>query len=65
MKPSWKDAPPWANWLAQDEDGEWTWFEEKPVIKRAMDHWNSDSGKYVMAIISENNWRKTLERRPE
>ena len=30
MKPDWKDAPEWANYLAQDKNGEWTWFSHKP-----------------------------------
>ena len=29
-KPDWKGAPEWANWLAQDEDGPWFWFQLKP-----------------------------------
>lgn len=30
MKPNWKDAPDWAQWLSQDADGEWFWSEEEP-----------------------------------
>ena len=30
QKPDWKNAPEWANWLAQDEDGPWYWFQSKP-----------------------------------
>jgi len=37
MIPSWKDAPEWANWLAQDEDGSWWWFEVKP--RCGLSHW--------------------------
>jgi hypothetical protein len=29
-KPHWDDAPGWANWLCQDEDGDWNWFEFNP-----------------------------------
>lgn len=25
-KPDWKDAPEWANWLAQDGEGQWIWL---------------------------------------
>jgi hypothetical protein len=32
MKPDWKDAPEWAQWLAQDYDGEWVWHEERPKL---------------------------------
>ena len=30
MKPSWSDAPEWANWLAKDRGGEWYWYENEP-----------------------------------
>ena len=30
MKPDWKDAPEWANWLAMDENGAWCWYELEP-----------------------------------
>ena len=29
MKPSWDDAPEWAEWLAMDHAG-WAWFEFRP-----------------------------------
>lgn len=29
-KPDWKDAPEWAEWLAQDADGAWWWFQNEP-----------------------------------
>ncbi|XQA74642.1 hypothetical protein ACM9XA_03635 [Xanthomonas sacchari] len=29
-KPSWDDAPDWAQWLAMDADGQWYWYESKP-----------------------------------
>ena len=32
MKPSWKSAPEWANYLAQDRDSEWCWYEARPKI---------------------------------
>ena len=30
MKPEWKDAPEWANWLAMDQDGSWQWWDKQP-----------------------------------
>lgn len=30
MKPSWKDAPDWANWLTKDGSGEYWWWDEPP-----------------------------------
>jgi hypothetical protein len=29
-KPDWKDAPDWANHLAQDGNGGWWWYKNKP-----------------------------------
>jgi hypothetical protein len=34
-KPSWSDAPKWANYLAMDGDGRWYWYEREP-------HWDDD-----------------------
>lgn len=33
MKPDWKDAPEWANWLALDpSSGNWRWHEHEPYM---------------------------------
>jgi len=32
MKPDWKNAPEWAEWLAQDLNGWWYWYEYKPSV---------------------------------
>ena len=29
-KPEWKDAPDWANYLAQEGDLCWWWYADKP-----------------------------------
>lgn len=31
MKPKWKDAPEWAEYLCMDGDGMWSWFEAEPI----------------------------------
>ena len=31
-KPSWDDAPEWANWLAMDSDGVFIFHENRPVF---------------------------------
>lgn len=38
-KPDWLDAPEWARYLAQDGDGEWWWFEFKPVPNHDISSW--------------------------
>jgi hypothetical protein len=73
-KPSWKSAPEWANWLAQDADGEWCWFKHKPVQDPEMQIWNNDVSLAVKGEMQwqksgesapNENWRKTLEKRPK
>ena len=66
-RPSWYNAPPWANYLAKDWDGEWTWYEFKPSLN---EHYGADTwdwvrteGKYQLA------WhpieiQDSLEKRP-
>lgn len=65
MKPNWKDAPEWANWLAMDDDGEWWWFELEPHIKNGR-WWAALSGKDERCALNNNaKWKDSLEKRPE
>ena len=65
-KPSWNDAPEWANWLAQDEDGEWVWFDKKPEAGAL--NWVAELGqehyKHAKDGTYNPSWRATLEKRP-
>lgn len=60
-KPDWKDAPEWANYLAQDENGGWYWFENEPSFGPA-GSWNCRHGDCEDAK-SSNDWQSTLEQR--
>lgn len=62
MKPSWDDAPEWANYLAMDDDGEWYWFEMEPAYDGAM--WNQRGGQASLAISNEESGLDSLEQRP-
>lgn len=66
-KPDWKDAPDWANWLAQDADGEWFWWKAKPKISGGQ-FWMPSRypATYARALRSDPNqgWKDTLESRP-
>jgi hypothetical protein len=62
MKPNWKDAPPWANYLAMDEDGCWYWYNNKPSRKH--NSWKEEDGHLEIAEWSVN-WKESLEQRPE
>lgn len=67
-KPSWSDAPSWAEFLAQSPTGSWEWYSGKPIAGASF--W-----MHVDAEIygeTENHggkvlgdWRCTLEARPE
>jgi hypothetical protein len=60
MKPDWKDAPKWANYLTMDESGEWCWFENEPIEGLAF--WHDDGGNF--SRVDMGDWQKTLEQRP-
>jgi hypothetical protein len=67
MKPDWKDAPEWANWLFWDHYPEcWIWSNERP--KWSFIHWRwSPIGPYQFVhgkIPYGGNGYKSLERRP-
>lgn len=65
MKPDWSTAPDWANYLAKDSNGQWYWFEKKPLL--SMMFWivnPSNDGK--SEIVSEDSWwRNSLEEKPK
>ena len=75
-KSSWDEAPDWANWLAQDEDGEWYWYKAKPdSLKRksSLGVWapmpftpGGRVGRCLFAGEDGRNpdWESTLEERP-
>lgn len=70
-RPHWQDAPTWAQWLAQDEDGEWNWFEFEPVAvqQRAPEpnFWCSEGGgnyQWARTTPIYEEWNLTLESRP-
>lgn len=60
MKPDWKDAPEWAQWLAMDSSGLWYWHESEPEWH--FETWISDDA----TVEAGENVRPadSLERRP-
>lgn len=66
MKPDWKDAPEWAEWVAQDADGTWWFYGYKPRPWLGMCWMTSHPMGRQHPHKSEpnKNWRKTLENRP-
>lgn len=67
-KPNWNESPSWANYLAQDRDGEWCWWNAKPVM--SLDLWTHDNESLITEFSrasygpSNQNWFMTLESRP-
>ena len=65
-KPSWKDAPEWANCIVQDKIGNWFFCSDTPNHNGR--EWD---GEYVRKSLIANggvvlgDWRDTLEKRPE
>lgn len=62
-KPSWDDAPEWAQWLAQSPTGEWRWCARKPE-QTAVGWYHTGRTDSAMKSGINNYWRETLERRP-
>ena len=62
MKPSWDEAPEWANWLAMDRSGDWFWYAVEPDCDNIHGWWNTKLKNEFAAL--NTNWRETLERRP-
>ena len=58
-KPSWEYAPEWAEWMAQDGDGEWYWYGVKPVEKGGFFH--SEECDYAGRGEVLGDWRCTSE----
>lgn len=66
LKPDWKDSPEWAQWLAQDSNGKWFWYEREPLVH--FQTWDADlkaeSSRVAEAKSDLVPWRETLECRP-
>ena len=61
IKPSWDDAPEWATYRAYNASGP-VWFAAEPSVAPYTYHWQSSFASEPAYL---NNWRDTLERRPE
>ena len=66
----WSAMPRWAEWVAMDKDGEWTFFSAKPSMDIGC--WWSDGDVTYLAEIPpsyapkwDGDWRDSLVRRPE
>lgn len=66
MKPNWEDAPKYANFLAQDENGSWAWYEMPPIPQYSAGYWANYKGQWETARLKNGapDWVLTLESRP-
>ena len=60
-KPSWEDAPEWANYLTQNYDGSWVWWEKEPYKSKETYAWSGGGKNSDVVVI--NHWKKTIEKR--
>lgn len=66
-KPSWKDAPEWANWLAQWNDGAWFWCGDEidnPPQEGDLGWYQDGEILHLPSGEVLGDWRDTLEKRP-
>lgn len=63
-RPNWAKAPKWANYAAQDANGEWYWYQRMPVTEDR--EWYDDSidGRVERAYPEYEGWKSSLEHRP-
>lgn len=68
IKPNWKDAPEWANYLAQDLDGTWCWYKNEPELWETGGMWEASVDEWEIAKDKRwpgnHKWTETLEPRP-
>ena len=71
-KPSWDKAPSWAQYLCQDTDGSWWWYEYEPIWDTKYEFWDkykSVPGEKARCeayqAIKQKKARRSLEQRPE
>lgn len=64
MKPDWKDAPEWANFMAMDCNDDWYWYEKKPELICYC--WRPVEGTNYQIADTQSDpfWEDTLEPRP-
>ena len=63
-KPSWSNAPSWARFLAQNDDGQWFWYERRPSISLTMGYFFAENGGEYEEAGYASNWENSLEKKP-
>lgn len=67
-KPSWSEAPEWANWLAADKgESYWVWYENEPTWIWESEYWYPYTGQWLQDKrfrASNVDSQFSLEQRP-
>lgn len=62
----WKDAPEWAEWRTVDKDRNVTFWEKEPLIVQSRGFWRQgNAGGQWEEQKYNNDWEKSLQRRPK
>lgn len=61
-KPSWDDAPEWAQYLAMDSDNYWYWYELRPQMTPYC--WHHEFRGRCECAVEPPDWEDSLEERP-
>lgn len=64
MKPDWKHAPCWANYLAKNLDGRWWWHEKFPDVINERGEWISNGAAQREDLGDGIWWSDSVEKRP-
>lgn len=71
---AWSGAPEWAEWLAQDKNGEWNFYDGQPLPNDDENEWwvshadGNQKFEFAGSIKPDSkneNWKSTLQRRPQ
>lgn len=63
-KISWKEAPDWAMYVAEDSNGDTYWYEKEPEPDEVSLMWHAE-GRSTFISGRKYDWEDTLVKRPE
>ena len=64
-KPSWKDAPPWANYIARQPNGRWWWYELEPERMTELNGWIPSDWSSQYCEARAYGWDTSVESKPK
>lgn len=60
----WGSAPKWANYLAQDFDGHWFWYQFRPLLRVGSKYWTENLRKGAIQLAQRHPRRTVVETFP-